>query len=165
MIYRSTKIWSGALLFAMPSLAGLVLICPVMMPSQSPTLESARISRAVGGVGLILIAAGAILLWGYMSAAYEITAEKLIVRFGPFRLRYQLSSITAAIAARVPPLRASWNLATSWDLVYISFRNSSLPLAISPANKAEFLRELADRVPGLSVRGEGTQENSRRLEP
>jgi hypothetical protein len=165
MIYRSKKVWWGALLFATPALAGLVLIYAVMMPSQNPTPQSARISRAGGGVGLILIAVGAIFLWGYMSASYEITAEKLIVRFGPFRLRYQLSSITEAIATTVPLSRASWNFATSWDLVYITFGKYGMPLAISPANKTEFLRELADRVPGFSVRGEDTQKDSRRIGP
>jgi hypothetical protein len=169
MTYKSKKVWSGALLSAIPSLAGLVLIYAVIMPSQNPTLESARITRTVGGVGLILIAVGAILLWGYMSVSYEITPEELVVRFGPIRLPYRLSSIVEAIPTRVPPLRAAWNFATSWDLVYIRFRGPSgraagWPLAISPANKTEFLRELTDRVQGLSVRGEGTQEDTTRLE-
>jgi hypothetical protein len=43
-------------------------------------------------------------------------------------------------------------------MVYIKFcgptgRLSAYPLAISPANKAEFLRERAERVPGLRVLG------------
>ncbi len=57
----------------------------------------------------------------------------------------------------------------SWDMVCIRFRGpggraAGWPLRISPANKTEFLRELAERVPGLRGRDEGTQEDSRRLE-
>jgi hypothetical protein len=101
------------------------------------------------------------------STSYEITPEELIVRWGPVRLRFQLSSITDAIATRVP-LGPALQFARSSDMVHIKFRPASrvnrLPLAISPANQTELLRELAERVPGLTVRGEGNHEKSTRLE-
>jgi hypothetical protein len=170
MIYRSKKVWWGALLFVAPALAGMiggvVLIIPAFL---SATPGSVRVPLAIGGV--VLFATCAILPWSYLSASYEVTRDELIVRFGPFRLRYQLSSIAEVIPARAPLARAtpSLNFATSWDLVYIRFRRpdgrvAGLPLAISPANKTEFLRELAERVPGLGGRGEGANDDTTRLE-
>jgi hypothetical protein len=111
---------------------------------------------------VVTIALCAILLWSFLSASYEITPEELIVRFGPIRLRYRLSTIVEAIPTCVPLGAASLNFATSWDLVYIKFRPGGLPLAISPANKTEFLRELAERVPGLVVRAESGEAHTPR---
>jgi len=164
MIYRAKKdrftlLIVVALLAAM--IPGVEMIYASIVDPMSQLPESGRVPLAIGGVGTIAICA--LVLWGFLSASYEVAPEKLIVRFGPVRLRYQLSSITEAIATRVP-LGAAWSFATSWDMVYIRFRKYDLPLAISPANKAEFLRELAERVPGLRVRGEGTQEDPKRLE-
>jgi Bacterial PH domain len=172
MIYRSKKAWLGALLIVAIALAGTIvgvvlIYASILDLTKSPLPVSGRVALAILGLGIIAICG--ILLWSYLSASYEITPEELVVRFGPIRPRYRLSSIAEAIPTRVP-LRPGLNLVTSWDIVYIRFRGPSgraagWPLAISPANKTEFLRELADRVPGLSVLGEGTQEDSRRLEP
>jgi hypothetical protein len=152
MIYRSKKDWWSVLLVATPALVGAVVVL-IIGTSIDPVPESARVPLAIAGV--VIIAVQAILLW-FFSASYEITPEELIVRFGPIRLRYRLSTIVEAIPRRGPLARASVNFATSWDLVYIIFRGREpgLPMTISPVNKAEFLRELAERVPGLVVRAE-----------
>jgi hypothetical protein len=97
------------------------------------------------------IAVVAVLAWSYLSGCHQITPEALIARFELSRLRYQLSSITEAVGT-LTPLGAAWSVAMSRDMVYIRLRNSGLPLAISPAIKTEFLRELADRMPGLNSR-------------
>ena len=39
---------------------------------------------------------GAFVIGVYVSTSYEITAEELIVRFGPFRRRFQLASFAEA---------------------------------------------------------------------
>jgi hypothetical protein len=168
MIYRSQKVWWSALLFVAPALAGLIVgVGLIAMPLMAPALEPARVPLMIGGA--VAIVAAAIPVWFYLSISYEITPEDLIVRFGPIRLRYRLSSIAEAIPTRVP-LGPAWSFATSWDMVYIRFRSpdgraAGQPLAISPANKAEFLRELAERGPGLGGLNEGTREDSTRLEP
>jgi hypothetical protein len=69
-----------------------------------------------------------------------------------------------------PEVGLAWSFATSWDVVYIKFRGSDvrgagMPLAISPANKTEFLLELAERVSGLGERDESGQGRTMRLEP
>jgi hypothetical protein len=160
MIYRSKKSWLSALLVGAISLAsmipGMVLMYAGIVTPMSQLPVSGRAAVAIGGIVAIIF--GAILLWSYLSVSYEITPEELVVRFGPIRPRYRLSSIAEAIPTRVP-LRPGLNFVTSWDIVYIYFRGPSgravgWPLAISPANKTEFLRELAERVPGLGGRDE-----------
>ena len=125
---------------------------------DSPAPESARLSTALTVIGVGIIAVCAFVIWLYVSTSYEITVDELIVRFGPFRRRFQLASITEAIP-RNAPLGPALSLATSWDMVYIKFRKSAWPLAVSPANKTEFLRDLAERVPGLARRGDGAQKD------
>jgi Bacterial PH domain len=171
MIYRSRKSWLITLLLVTIALAGtivgVVLIYHSIVNLTSPLPASGRVLLAIGGV--VVIAMCAFLWWSYVSVSYEVTPEELVVRFGPIRLRYRLSSIAEAIPTRVP-LGPGLNFMTSWDMVYIRFRSPSgrafgWPLVISPANKTEFLRELADRVPGLGVQGESTQGDCKRLEP
>ncbi len=94
----------------------------------------------------------------YVSTSYEITPEELIVRFGPFRRRFQLASFAEAIPTNAP-LGPAPSLATSWDAVFIKFGKSAWPLAISPANKTEFLRDLVERVPGLARRSDVAQKD------
>jgi hypothetical protein len=155
MIYKSKKVWWSALLFGAPSLAamiaGVLLIYGVIVDPMSQLPKSGRVALSIGGVAAIVF--GGILLWTYVSASYEVTPEELVVRFGPIRMRYRLSSIAEAVPTRVP-LGPGLSFATSWDMVYIRFRGPSgravgWPLIISPANKTEFLHELAERVPGL----------------
>jgi hypothetical protein len=160
MIYRSKKSWLSALLVGAISLApmngGMVLIYVAIVNPMSHLSVSGRAAVAFGGI--LAIVFGAILLWSYLSVSYEVTPEELVVRFGPIRPRYRLSSIAEGIPTRVPR-SPGLNFVTSWDIVYIRFRGPSgravgWPLAISPANKTEFLRELAERVPGLGGRDE-----------
>jgi hypothetical protein len=168
MIYKSKKGWWSVCLWVVPLLAAMIgAVVLIIGAIMSPALESVRVPPTIVGVGIIAISA--FLLWCYLSASSEITAEELVVRFGPFRWRYRLSSIAEAIPTRVP-LGPGLNLVTSWDMVYIRFRGPSgravgWPLAISPTNKTEFLRELAGRVPALAGRGERAQEDATRLEP
>ncbi len=177
MIYRSKKAWWSAFLFVGPSLVcmigGVVVIYAGIVAPMSPLPESARVELTIRSVvaivGVVMIVIGAILLWSYISWAYEITPTQLIVRIGPFRLRYPLDSIAEAIPTLVPAGTAV-NLSTSRATVCIKFRVwdgyvHGGPLAISPANKAEFLRELAERAPRLGGHGESGQGRTTRLEP
>jgi hypothetical protein len=106
---------------------------------------------------VVMIAIGAIRYWSCHSTSYDITADELVVRFWPFRLRYQLASIAEVYPtpARRPRGRV-WSFTTSLDYVYITFRptnrkGTGWPIAISPDDKSSFLRELAERVPGIKV--------------
>jgi hypothetical protein len=118
----------------------------------------ARVAPVLLAIALVaMIAIGAIRYWSFHSTSYEITPDELVVRFWPFRLHYRLASIAEVYPtpARRPRGRG-WNFTTSLDYVYITFRLpnrnwTGWPIAISPADKSNFLRELAERVPGIKV--------------
>ncbi len=160
MIYRLQKLGRDAWALVVAPLLGIVVgvlvIHEGIVNSDSPISDLARLSPALKilGVGIIAIGAlvGALLLWIRLSAQYEITSEELIVRSGPVRLRYPLSSIAEAIVTRS-------SLGPAFlDVIHIQFRldrdhrRVPMPLRIAPVNQTEFLRELAERVPGLIVR-------------
>jgi hypothetical protein len=70
------------------------------------------------------------------------------------------------MATRVPS-GPGWKFAMSYDMVCIQFRGpggraAGWPLRIAPENQTEFLRELSDRVPGITVLGAGVREELRR---
>jgi hypothetical protein len=84
---------------------------------------------------------------------YDITSEHLAVRMGLFHFRVPLTRI-----ARVTPTRnvfvPSWGFALSFDRLHVWYRKKNgkvawLPIAISPENQAEFLRELIRAAPNV----------------
>jgi hypothetical protein len=160
-MYRSQKVWWIALLSNPPLTAGVTVLIYAAIVTLShwiaakPTPESPPVLLAIALVAMIAI--GAIRYWSFHSTSYEITPDELVVRFWPFRLHYRLASIAEVYPtpARRPRGRG-WNFTTSLDYVYITFRLpnrnwTGWPIAISPADKSNFLRELAERVPGIKV--------------
>jgi Bacterial PH domain len=96
-----------------------------------------------------------LLLWVLFSTGYEITGEHLAVRLGPIHVRIPLERI-ARVAPTRKVLSPSWGFALSFDRVHVWYRKKNgkvawLPIAVSPADKAEFIRELARVVPDLKV--------------
>jgi hypothetical protein len=161
MMYRSQKVWWIALLSNPPlTVGGTVLVYVAIVTlshwiAAKPKSESPPVLLAIALVAMIAI--GAIRYWSYHSTSYEITPNELVVRFWPFRLRYWLNSIAEVYPSSARrPRGVVWNFTTSLDYVYITFRLTNrnwtgLPIAISPAEKSNFLRELAERVPGIKV--------------
>src|SRR5262249_41458408 len=103
--------------------------------------------------GLLIAAAGVLLLWMFFSAAYEIAPSDLLVRLGPFRWRISLWDIVEVVPKRGLSPDWGWGMALSLDRLRISYRKVSgrmaLPVIISPADREAFLAELATAAPHL----------------
>ncbi|PYS77292.1 MAG: hypothetical protein DMF66_10395 [Acidobacteria bacterium] len=83
---------------------------------------------------------------------YEITATHLVARSGVMRWRVPLDSIEEVRPSRSPASAPAWSL----DRVAVEYLKggSTRTLHISPSDKHGFMRELADSVPGLELRGD-----------
>jgi hypothetical protein len=105
--------------------------------------------------GLLMTGAAALMLWMYASTFYEIGAADLVVRMGPIRRTIPLSAIVEVISTHRFHFMVGVGLAWSLDMLHIRYRKANgrlaLPVAMSPEDKEGFLRELAERVPGLSI--------------
>jgi hypothetical protein len=95
---------------------------------------------------------GAVVLWLTYPLNYEITASTLIVRSGFMPKEILLSSIEEVCPTKNPLSAPAW----SFDRLYVSYRDGAKKSAalISPEDKVAFMRELAERVIGLEVRGD-----------
>jgi Bacterial PH domain len=99
---------------------------------------------------------GVLLMWVFFSTGCEITAEHFAVRSGPFHFRIPLERI-AKVAPRRKIFTPAWGFALSFDRIHVWYQKKNgnvawLPVAVSPEDKAEFLRELARAVPSLQVK-------------
>ncbi len=101
--------------------------------------------------GLILLGVSGLTLWAYFTASCEITSADLIVRFGPLWWNIPLEGITKVLPKRGFSPDWAWGVAWSTDRVVICYRNRKganalLGVAISPADKEGFLRDLAEAI-------------------
>ena len=145
MVYHSKKdwwlmalVWFGVLL---PSLIGIYLLI-VENGSGDAGWTMLFTSVFIAGVVLVLT----------YPLYYEIREANLIVRCGVLvRKEIPLSSIVEARPTTDPLSAPAWSL----DRVRIDYRKNGGRgfVLISPDDKLEFIRELADRT-GLEVRGE-----------
>jgi len=142
--------WASALLWIVTLLmfgqCGFIIILSTKAPIPLPWVALLIAVPLFFGVLLI-----SIFFW----TGYDITAEHFAVRLGLFHFQIPLERI-----ARVAPTRnvfaPSWGFALSFDRIHIWYRRKNgkvawLPIAISPAEKAEFIRELARAVPDLQM--------------
>jgi hypothetical protein len=108
-------------------------------------------------VGLLLVGAGAVLLWMFFATTYEVAEWDLVCRLGPFRWRVPLDAVEEAEATDGFRLVVGLGLAWSLRMVHVRYRKPNgrraFPVSISPRDRARFLRELARAVPGLKVVG------------
>jgi hypothetical protein len=153
MIYPAKKDkWAAGILLIIALLlmgVGILvwyLVLAGMLPIIPPTLIPVFVPPMVGIV----------LLWILYGTNYEMTASDLIVRFGPIRWRMPLERIVKVVPRRKVFGRPGWALGLSLDRLEIEFlkangKVSRLPLCISPEDKAGFVRELAEAIPGLQV--------------
>ena len=98
-----------------------------------------------------VVAAAAVVFTTY-PLDYEVTADELVARSGFMRWRVPLDSIEEVKPSRSAASAPAWSL----DRLRVEYLKGGAPrsLHISPADKAAFLRDLADGAPGLELRGD-----------
>jgi hypothetical protein len=109
--------------------------------------------------GTMQLVVGSMLLWVIFGTKYEITESSLILRSGPFRWTVPLDAIEEVVPA-------GWlaaiemNLALSVRSLRVRYRTRSgglsWPIRIAPRDRAAFLLDLAERLPGLDVKDDGS---------
>ena len=145
MVYRSKKDWWLFGLVWGASLAPLVVgLFNVLAPAGNLQLGWALV-RA----GVVILAA--VLITTY-PLNYEITSAELVARCGVMRWRVPLASIAEVVPSRNPASAPTWSL----DRLRVEYvkEGRARSLYISPEDKRAFMRDLADAVPGLELRGD-----------
>jgi hypothetical protein len=153
VVYPAKRDWWIACLVVPASLllVGIGAVIGYQVATQAlppvPGLLGAAVPAGIGGL----------LLWMFLGTSYEIGETHLITRLGPFRFRVPLAAIEEVESTTGLRLVIGLGLAWSLDMVHVKYRKPSgrraFPVSISPADKSEFLRELAGAVPGLKVVG------------
>ncbi len=115
--------------------------------------------------GTMLLLVGSLLLWVVLGTHYEITDANLLVRCGPFRWTVPLDAIEEVVPAGWlggPAIEV--NLSLSVRGLRVRYRKASgrlsWPIRIAPRDRAAFLLELAERLPGLDVKDDGSLRRS-----
>jgi PH (Pleckstrin Homology) domain-containing protein len=111
--------------------------------------------------GTVLLLAGGMLVWVIFGTGCEITESSLIIRSGPFRWTMPLDAIEDVVPAGWtdgPLVEINWAL--SVRALRVRYRTKggrlSLPIRIAPRDRAAFLLEMAERLPGLDVKDDGS---------
>jgi hypothetical protein len=112
--------------------------------------------------GTMLLLVGSMLLWVILGTSYEITDASLLLRCGPFRWTVPLDAIEDVVPAGWSGGGSviEWNLSLSVRGLRVRYRKKSgglsWPIRIAPRDRAGFLLELAERLPGLEVKDDGS---------
>jgi hypothetical protein len=112
--------------------------------------------------GTVLLLVGGMLVWILRGTNSEITETSLIIRSGPFRWTVPLDAIEEVVPQTHwyagPALE--WNFGLAVKGIRIRYRKKSggltWPIRIAPRDRAAFLLELAERLPGLEVKDDGS---------
>jgi len=99
--------------------------------------------------GLLFLGAGVFVSWVFLVIRYEITATELLLRYGPFQRRVPLPDIL-----EVFPIRAAEQGPNGpTDHLRINYQRQMTVtfVLLAPRDPEGFLRELAERTPGLKV--------------
>lgn len=122
----------------------------------------------VGGVwpalipGTILLLVGGLLLWVLRGTNYEITETSLVIRSGPLRWTVPLTAIEDVIPIQNwwqgPVLEWGFSLAVRGLRLRYRKKGGGLtwPIRIAPQDRSAFLLELAERVPELVAKDDGS---------
>lgn len=133
--------WLVAVLWV--SIVAMVLCTGVLWFAPAPA--GARL-----GVTLFCLGSAGFMLWILRGTRYELYADRLVVRSGPFRWRIPLAAIQE-VRPSGSPLSSP---ALSLDRLLIRYQGSRLGLMISPEGESAFLQDLAARAPHLRLEGE-----------
>lgn len=145
MIYRSKKdLWLVALVWG-----GVLAPFAIGIFNLFASGGNLELGWALVRVGVVASAAVVITTF---PLNYEITETQLVARSGVMRWRVSLDSIEEVRPSRNPASAPTWSL----DRLRVEYRkgDSTRSLYISPEDKRAFMRELADGVPGLEMRGD-----------
>jgi len=133
--------WLGVLLVAMAAAALVSFVLGARLLVVGQTEEGWWLT----GTGALAMALLGFLVW---PVRYTLTRDQLIIRFGVFRSRLELSSITGARPSHNPLSSPALSL----DRLKISHTGSVGFTLISPADREGFMRDLATRCNGLVYR-------------
>lgn len=140
----ATKVdwWIGLILiFTVAVLVGSALPFFLGPPAQSP----------LGlGIGVLFLAIAVWTGWIPYNTNYEIGQTELIIRSAGFRWRVPLDSVVEVLPTHNPLSSPACSL----DRLRVNYRNRKGRIRfvlISPHEKDEFLRDLADSVAGLEL--------------
>ncbi|MDZ4701879.1 MAG: PH domain-containing protein [Rhodothermales bacterium] len=127
-------------LLAVIGVAGLVALSGVATIFNAPTPIGLKAVFTV-----IILGSAGLVGWLLVATGYEVSNTTLTVRSGPFTWVVALDDIEEIYPSRNPLSSPALSL----DRIAIRSRGSRLPLLISPADREEFLVDLARRSPGL----------------
>jgi Bacterial PH domain len=145
MIYRSKKdLWLVGLVWGSVLAPFAIGVFNLFAPGGN-----LQLGWALTRVGVI--AAAAVLIMTF-PLNYEITATHLVARSGVMRWRVPLGAIEQVRPSRNPASAPTWSL----DRLRVEYQKDgrARSLYISPEDKQAFMRDLADGVPGLEMRGD-----------
>jgi hypothetical protein len=111
--------------------------------------------------GTTLLLVGGLLVWVLFGTSCEITESSLVVRSGPIRWTVPLDAIEDVVPAGwLGGPVVEWNLSLGVRGLHVRYRrrNGRLtwPIRIAPRDRAAFLLELAERLPELEVKDDGS---------
>ena len=135
---------------------GLILIftVAVLVGSAVPFFFGPPAQTPLGPVfGLFCLAVAVWTGWIPFNTNYEIGQAELIIRSAGFRWRVPLDSIVEVLPTHNPLSSPACSL----DRLRVNYRNRKdwvRFVLISPLEKDEFLRDLAEAVPGLKSDGD-----------
>jgi hypothetical protein len=155
MVHPGKKDWWLAGILAVVSSAQLVgggtLVGIALVGEQYPLLFP----------GAVLLLVGGLLMWILFATSYEITETSLVIRSGPIRWRVPLEAIEEVVPAGAwggPVIEVNLGLAVRGLRVRYRKKSGRLswPIRIAPQDRAAFLLELTERLPGLVVKDDGS---------
>ncbi|HKI30974.1 MAG TPA: PH domain-containing protein [Gemmataceae bacterium] len=155
MVHPGKKDWWLAGLLAVISAAQLVgggtLVGMAVVSREYPLLLP----------GGLLLLVGGLLLWILFGTSSEITETSLIIRSGPIRWRVPLDAIEEVVPSQgMGGPVFEWNLGLAVRGLRVRYRKKnghlSWPIRIAPQDRAAFLLELSERLPGLEVKDDGS---------
>ncbi len=104
-------------------------------------------------MGVLLIGMAAFLLWVLYGTGYTLTADRLLIRSGPFRFRVPLAEIDSVTPSRNPLSSPACSL----DRLDVRYHRGRRRILISPEDKGRFLGSLVERCPRLILAGEAAR--------
>lgn len=104
-------------------------------------------------LGVAAVVASLAYLWLTIPVSYQITADELLVRGGPFHWKIPLDSILQVRPTKNPLSAPAWSLAR----LHISYRKKAKKnfVLISPKDRQAFCDKLEAATPGLKKDGDG----------
>lgn len=125
-------VW-GAMIFAFGS--GIVSI------SQGSLATSDMITTAIGTIGIPIF-----VIWLWLSTYYVVEEENLVIKYGPFRKTVALRTITSVRKTTNPFSSPALSL-IRLEILYGQYNT----VLISPIDRDEFMRILAEKCPHMRV--------------